>query len=74
MNLRDLKESVLTLPLDIVTEIHRAIRQSRRTSKRIIKEKAKVAKKEVSALDKLFKGMSLEDRQVLLAQLEKEVS
>ena len=32
--LRDLRESILSLPADKVTEIHRQIRQSRRTPKR----------------------------------------
>jgi hypothetical protein len=73
-SLRDLKQSILTQPYDIVVAIHSAIRQSRRTNKRVIKERKKVEKKEVNALDKLFKGMSVEDRQLLLSQLEKEIT
>jgi hypothetical protein len=55
MNLRDMKPSILSLSNEQVIEVHRAIRQSRRTSKRPIKEAKKATSNfsnKVSKLDR----------------------
>ena len=64
----DLHESITTMSTEDLFKLHRDIRQSRRVSKRVTKA-TKKPKKEVNAA-KLTKGMSEEDRRLLISELE----
>ena len=70
--LRDIRSSILSMPASEVIEIHRAIRQSRRTSKRVVTAKAEKTSgvKKRTSMMKLVEGMSQEDIDRLIAKLE----
>lgn len=62
-NLRSIKESILTMSAEQVMDIHRAIRQSRRTPKKIVK---KIMSKKKDPISTSINSMSDAD----LARLE----
>lgn len=62
-NLRSIKESILTMSAEQVMDIHRAIRQSRRTPKKIVK---KIMSKKKDPVSTSINSMSDAD----LARLE----
>lgn len=66
MNLRDMKSSILSLSNKSVIEIHRNIRQSRRTSKRPMKVAKKAAASFSSKVSKLDRAAA----ERLLKELE----
>ena len=64
----DLHESITTMSNEDLFKLHRDIRQSRRTSKKVSKS-TKKPKKAVD-MSKMLKGMSEEDRRKLIEDLE----
>ena len=64
----DLRKSITEMSDDELFNLHREVRQSRRTSKRVTKP-AKKTKKEINVVE-MVKGMSEEDRRKLISELE----
>jgi len=64
----DLRKSITEMSDDELFNLHREVRQSRRTSKRVTKP-TKKTKKEINMVE-MVKGMSEEDRRQLLKELE----
>ena len=66
--INDLRKSITEMSDDELFKLHREVRQSRRTSKRVTKP-TKKTKKEINVVD-MAKGMSEEDRRELIKELE----
>lgn len=69
MQLRDLKQSILTMERDEAIHLIERIQSNRFTFQASVKP-PKPTKKATSALDKLLNSMSEEERQALIESLE----